>query len=167
MTLEDARQHITQWVETKLAVPSPAFNNLPPCPYSRPALTAGRVDIRCGDGAALVSTLREIARTWDDRFELIVMVCEPDTIDPEKLVVDMPQLNADLEAMDLISFFDHPQMQNPKFKVRTGNGKYLVAGIQRLSYFVKAAKPLYKKQYFAEVSKQFPVAKHVGQLSAP
>jgi hypothetical protein len=166
MNLQDVKQHIRDWVDHKLSVPSALFNHLPPCPYARPALLNNKVDIRCGDGAELVNTLAEIGRTWDDRYELILIVCEPDSIEADVLIPAMIKLNASLEASDFISFFDHPRAQDPKFKIKSGNEKYLVAGIQRLSYFVKAAKPLYKKDYFTQVLKQFPVEKHLGNLKS-
>jgi hypothetical protein len=165
MNLEEVREHVRQWVENTLSVPSPIFNNLPPCPYSREALLRNKVDIRCGNGADLLNSLTEMARTWDDRFELILLACEPHTIKPEDLIAGVERVNAMFDAADLISFFDHPDCTNPKYIVTSANGKYVFVGMQRLKNFVEAAKPLYKRQYFARVNKQFSVEKNLNNLS--
>lgn len=166
MNLAEVQQHIREWVENKLSVPSPLFNNLPPCPYSREALLNHKVDIRCGQGADLLDSITRIGETWDDSYELILVACEPDTITPEELIGGIEKLNARFEAADLISFFDHPHCTDPKYKVKTANGKYVLVGMQRLNNFIQAARPLYKRQYFARVTKQFSVAKNLTKLEA-
>jgi hypothetical protein len=165
MNLEEVRQHIYQWVENTLSVPSPIFNNLPPCPYSREALLNNKVEIRCGHGSRLLNSITEIGRTWDDSYVLILVACDRDTITPEELIVGIENANRVFEADDLISFFDHPDCTDPRYAVRSANGKYVLVGTQRLSNFAQAAKPLYKKNYFEKVTKQFSVAKHINKLS--
>jgi hypothetical protein len=155
MTLDEVRAHVKHWVDTTLSVPSPIFNNLPPCPYSRESLLRNTVDIRCVDGASLVDTLVEIGNAWDDRYELILLACEPHSMDPDALISAVEGLRAWSEAADLVVFFDHPHNTNPKYRVTSANGKYVMVGIQRLSLFLKAAKPLAKRQYFANASKQY------------
>ena len=68
MNLDEAKAQVQRWVDDKLSVPSPAFQNLPPCPYSKPALLKNKVDIRCdADGPDLLAQVAEMARSWDDR----------------------------------------------------------------------------------------------------
>jgi len=164
MDLEQVEQHIHKWVENKLSVPSPLFNNLPPCPYSREAMLKNKVGIRCVPGVELLDTIIENGKTWDDSFELILVACEPDTIQPAELIVGIEKVNKMFEAADLLSFFDHPHCTDPKYTITTANGKYVLVGMQRLSNFLKAAKPLYKKEYFSKVDKQFPVVKKLNEL---
>ncbi|MBT5926069.1 hypothetical protein N8642_04425 [bacterium] len=164
MNLEQVKQHIHKWVDNKLSVPSPLFNNLPPCPYSREAMLKNKVDIRCVPGVELLDSVIEIGKTWDDSFELILVACEPDTIRPADLIVGIEKVNRMFEPADLLSFFDHPNCVDPKYTITTPNGKYVLVGMQRLANFLKAAKPLYKKEYFSTVDKQFPVVKKLTEL---
>ncbi len=165
MDLEKVREHIRQWIENTLSVPSPLFNNLPPCPYSREALLKNKLDIRCVDGAELLNAMTEIGNTWDDRYEIILLASEPDTIKPEELIAGLEKWNKQFEGRDLLGFCDHPFCTDPKYKVTSANGKYVLVGMQRLANFVQAAKPLHKKQYFAKVNKQFWGEEKINKLN--
>ena len=167
MSPDDVRAHVRHWVESTLSVPSPLFNNLPPCPYSREALLRNTVDIRCATGATILDALVEAGRTWDDRYELILLACEPDAIPPGDLIAGVEGLRAALEADDLVVFFDHPLCTDPKYIVTSANGRYVFVGLQRLSLFLEAAKPLVKRNYFAEAHKQFPAVDHLGKARKP
>ena len=123
-----------------------------------------KVDIRCVPGVELLDSVIEIGKTWDDSFELILVACEPDTIRPADLIVGIEKVNRMFEPADLLSFFDHPNCVDPKYTITTPNGKYVLVGMQRLANFLKAAKPLYKKEYFSTVDKQFPVVKKLTEL---
>ena len=155
MTIDEVRAHVKHWVETTLSVPSPLFNNLPPCPYSRESLLRNTVDIRCVEGAALVDTLVAAGNTWDDRHELILFAVDPQSLAPEALIAAVEGLREWSKAADLVVFFDHPLNTDPKYRITSPNGKYLIVGLQRLSLFLEAAKPLVKHQYFARASKQY------------
>ena len=163
MNVEDVKEHIRQWVKNTLSVPSPLFQNLPPCPYSREALLNNKVDIRCVHGSDLLECVAEMGRTWDDSHELILVAADPDTIEPEELIAAIGKSNELLETADLVSFFDHPRCTNPKYTVTSANGTYVLVGMQRLENFVRAAQPLYKKKYFEKVSKQFSVVDHLNK----
>lgn len=165
MTIDDVRAHVKQWVDNTLSVPSPTFNGLPPCPYSRESLHRHTVDIRCVDGARLVDTLVETGNRWDDEYELILLACEPQRITPDALIAAVEGLRAWSEAADLVVFFDHPRNSNPKYQVTSGNGKYVMVGLQRLSLFLKAAKPLVKHQYFERTRKQFLVDEQLRSIT--
>jgi hypothetical protein len=167
MTDAEVRAHVTHWVESTLSVPSPLFNNLPPCPYSRESLLRNTVDIRCVDGAAVIDTLVAIGNGWDDRFEIILLACEPRSIAPDALISAVEGLRAWSEAADLVVFFDHPDNTNPKYRVTSANGKYVMVGIQRLSLFLKAAKPLVKHQYFERTRKQYLVDDQLKSIVQP
>ena len=167
MTNDEVRAHVKQWVDTTLSVPSPLFNNLPPCPYSRESLLRNTVDIRCSDGAHLVDMLVEIGNSWDDRYELILLACEPDDIAPDALIAAVEGLRDWSKAADLVLFFDHPHNTNPKYQVTSANGKYVIVGIQRLSLFLEAARPLVKHQYFERTRKQYLVDEQLKSIGQP
>jgi len=164
MDIEAVRRHIRDWVENTLSIPSPVFNNLPPCPYSREALAKNRVDIRCVQGSSLLTTIAEIGKAWDDSHTLILTACEPATIAAEELTRGIAEMNRVFESADLICFCDHPDCTDAKYKVTSANGKYVLVGVQRLSNFIEAAKPLYKRKYFEGVSKQFSLTKNMSKL---
>jgi hypothetical protein len=164
MDIEEVRRHIHDWVKNTLSVPSPVFNDLPPCPYSREALAKNKVDIRCVQGASMLAAIAEIGKTWDDSYALILSACEPETIAAEELTSGIAALNRAFEGADLISFCDHPRCTDAKYKVTSANGKYVLVGVQRLSNFIEAARPLYKRKYFEGVNKQFSVSKNISKL---
>lgn len=167
MTIDEVRAHVKQWVETTLSVPSPKFNDLPPCPYSRESLHRNTVDIRCVEGTELVDRLVDIGNGWDDRYELILLAGEPEGIAPDALISAVEHLRGWSEAADLVVFFDHPLNTNPKYQVTSANGKYVMVGIQRLSLFLKAAKPLVKHQYFERTRKQYLVDDQLKSIAKP
>ena len=167
MNADAVRAHVRHWVESTLSVPSPLFNNLPPCPYSREALLRHKVDIRCATGTGIVDALVEAGRTWDDGYELILLACEPDEIAADDLIAGVEGVRAALEAADLVVFFDHPHCTDPKYIVTSANGRYVFVGLQRLSLFLEAAKPLVKRNYFAKAHKQFAAVDHLGRPGTP
>ena len=163
MEIDDVRLHIGQWIKSVLSVPSPMFNNLPPCPYSREAWFNDKVDLRLVSASVLPETILEIGRGWDDSHVLVLLAGDRSQVTPEEIARRMTSVNVALEPWDLISFFDHPDTTDAKFRVASSNGKYLLAGIQRLGAFVQAAKPLYKRSYFDKATKQFSTEKHLGK----
>lgn len=167
MTIDEVRAHVKQWVDTTLSVPTPLFNNLPPCPYSRESLLRNTVDIRCVDGATLADTIVEVGNSWDDRYELILLASDPQSIAPEALISAVEGLRAWSEAADLVVFFDHPHNTNAKYQVTSANGRYAMVGVQRLSLFLKAAKPLVKHQYFERTRKQYLVDDQLKSIGQP
>ena len=167
MNSEAVRAHVRHWVDSTLSVPSPLFNNLPPCPYSREALLRNKVDIQCTTGADVLNALVEAGRSWDDSYELILLACDPDTIAPQDLIAGVEALRAGFEAADLVVFFDHPRCTDPKYIVTSANGKYVFVGMQRLSLFLQAAKPLFKRNYFEKAHKQFSAVDHLDTLDKP
>lgn len=164
MNIDKVRAHIRRWVDETLSVPSPLFNNLPPCPYAREALLNNRVDIRCVDGAELLGAVAKLQQTWDDKHELILLASDPATITPEALIAGIEGANPLFEASDLVCFFDHPRCEDPKYIVTSANGEYVLVGVQRLGNFLKAAKPLYKKKYFEQARKQYLDPDKLGKL---
>ena len=164
---EDVRAHVRHWVDSTLSVPSPLFNNLPPCPYSREALLRNKVDIQCTTGAEVLNALVEAGKTWDDRYELVLLACDPGAIAPEALIAGVEALRAGFESADLVVFFDHPRCTDPKYVVTSANGKYVFVGLQRLSLFLQAAKPLFKRNYFEKAHKQFASVDHLNTLDKP
>lgn len=167
MTTEEVRAHVKQWVDDTLSVPSPLFNDLPPCPYSRESMLRNTVDIRCVDAAGLADTLVDIGNGWDDRYEIILLACEPQDIAPDALIAVVEGLRPWSEGADIVLFFDHPLNTNPKYRVTSANGKYVFVGIQRLSVFLKAAKPLVKHQYFERTRKQYLVDDQLKSIGQP
>lgn len=167
LNAEEVRAHVRHWVDTTLSVPSPLFNNLPPCPYSREALLRNKVDIRCTTGADTLETLVETARTWDDRYELVLLAADPEAIAPDDLIAGVEALRAGFEADDLVVFFDHPRCTDPKYIVTSANGKYVFVGMQRLSLFLQAARPLFKRNYFEKAHKQFASVDHLDTRDKP
>ena len=147
MNLNDIQQHVHHWVENVLSVPSPLFNNFPPCPYSRAVLVNNKMDICWVHGDSLLSTIDEVCQTWDDSYEMIMVACQADTIGAEKLADGIEKLNNKFEVRDLAIMFDHPMVTNPKHKVTSSNGKYVLTLTQRVTAFTKAAKSLYGQGY--------------------
>lgn len=150
--LAEVEQHIHQWIRESLSVPSPHFNNFPPCPYSLNALVKNKLDIQCSRGTELLNQINEIGRTWDDSYEMVMVVCDRQSITPDELIAGTESFNAAFKACDLMSNFDHPDNTHPRYKVTATNGKYALAIVQRLENFVQAAKPLFERGYFKNVN---------------
>ena len=80
MSVQEVQQHVVQWIENTLSIPSTHFNNLPPCPYSHGSLAKNRVDIRYETGEMLLQNLNALAETWDDSHDVIVVMMNRHTI---------------------------------------------------------------------------------------
>ncbi len=152
--LAEAQKHVYHWVKNVLSIPSPYFNNFPPCPYSLNAIQKDKVDIRTGEGDEVIAMINDIGRTWDNSYEMIMVICDPQSITPDELIIGTETFNQEFKSEDLMSNFEHPANTNPRYKVTATNGKYALAIVQRLGNFVRAAKPLYESGYFKNVDPQ-------------
>ncbi len=151
MNDQAVRQHVEQWIQNTLKKPSPHFNDLPPCPYSHSTLAKSKLDVRYESGALLLPTLASIAQTWDDSYEVMVVMCDKNAISPDELAQGATELSKRFESLDLLVNCDHPDCADPRFQVTSTNGKYAMGAVQRLSGFVDGARPLFKKGYYRSV----------------
>ena len=151
MSVEEVQQHVVQWIENTLSVPSPHFNNLPPCPYSHGSLVKDRVDIRHEPGEELLQKLAALGEAWDDSHDVIVVMCDKQSISLDKVKEGVSRLAQELAPRDLLVNFDHPDCTDPKYRVVSSNGKYVMVSMQRLNGFVEASRVLFKKGYYKNV----------------
>ncbi len=151
MSVEEVQQHVVQWIENTLSVASPHFNNLPPCPYSHGALVKDRVDVRYEPGGELLQNLAALAENWDDSQDVIVVMCDKQSISLGEVKEGVTKLAQELAPRDLLVNFDHPDCADPKYRVVSTNGKYVMVSMQRLSGFVEASRALFKKGYYKNV----------------
>jgi hypothetical protein len=66
----EVKQEIFNWIVQVLSVPTPHFNNIPPCPCAKPALDAGRVDVRVGGRG----TIMDAVDYWPPEVDIVVVV---------------------------------------------------------------------------------------------
>ena len=69
-------ESITNWMETFVEVPHPAFGNMPVCPYARQFRLANKVKIiEAKDN--ILEKASEVAKNWDNNIEAVVVASKP------------------------------------------------------------------------------------------
>jgi hypothetical protein len=141
MNLKD---YIADWIVSYLAVPSSAFNNLPPCPYAKQAWLDNKVYITADSVGAEYKQLL-------DRYEVIIYAFDPKEISSE----DLSNLAASLSDEKIVALDDHPDHEESVGDVILNNGKYALLLVQERTKLNKARKILKSKGYYDSWSPQY------------
>lgn len=129
---------LEQWIESFLSVASPAFNNLPPCPYAKKAWADQKVNVVVNPPLLNADDLHN--------HEAVIYVYDPadkSSAELTKLAVEFNQLNPSLVALE-----DHPSEAETVNQVVVNNQKYALIFIQPRDKLEHARKFLQAKGYY-------------------
>lgn len=154
------RQEIRNWVDQVLDIPSDHFNGLSACPFAKPALDKGKVDIRIGGKHTVWDTVDYFP---PDRDLVIVCPIFADKWLPDSIESFCEQLNWGIKSDDLIAIPFIPDIEGGTEQpdVECENWDYLIDEsfpmifIQRLSELKAATAKLQKRGYYLNVSSKF------------
>lgn len=153
----DIVEEITQWSSKALEIPSPFFNNLPPCPYARKAWADDKVAIIFKKEDSY-QTLYKCISCFDDAFDLAIVVDLDNTKNPEDFHDYLDSLNDFIaegtfidEDIWLMGF--HPDDEPNELVEEVAidavtDTSYAMIFVQRLSKLQEAADKLNKKGYY-------------------
>ncbi|MHC5599864.1 MAG: hypothetical protein ACYTXC_28695 [Nostoc sp.] len=147
--INQVKQYIWDWVNNYLNVPNPDLASFPPCPYSRKVMLENRVKIQWFQGAELLDSLIEIAKTWTDDFEVVILVTDPKNIsynDTNDLITEVNQTT--LARHNLVALRDHPDVVSQLPRSSASNGKYVLIFVQKLNKLLEATEHLSKNGYY-------------------
>lgn len=150
------QQYLWDWVNNCLNIPSPDFAGFPPCPYSRRAMLENRAEIRWFHGLELLDVLNEIAKTWSDDFDMVILAADPKAISYKATTDLLMQANRMILAkQDLVALRDHPDAVSdlPRSSA-SSNGKYVLVFVQRLSKLLEATEQLSRAGYYQHWSRE-------------
>lgn len=153
----DIVEEITQWSSKALEIPSPFFNNLPPCPYARKAWADDKVAIIFKKEDSY-QTLYKCISCFDDAFDLAIVVDLDNTKNPEDFHDYLDSLNDFIaegtfidEDIWLMGFHPDDELNELVEEVAIDavtDTSYAMIFVQRLSKLQEAADKLNKKGYY-------------------
>ena len=164
-TEEAIVKEIRAWSKESLEKINPNFGDLPPCPYAENAWETDRVGISFKQTSSW-QDLTTIVSTWDDKYDLTVLVDLNYIKDRETFYQHIDGLNEAIAQGILIDkdiwlMSYHPD-DEPNELVHTDetfeaaiDTDYAMVFIQRLSKLHEAAEKLKKTGYYKEYEQQF------------
>lgn len=147
--INQIQKHISAWINDSLSVPNAELAGFPICPYSKKAMLDNRVLIQWFNSSELLNILIQLQKTWQDDFDMIILVTDPETISYKTLTDLVMNANDTLSKHDLVALRDHPGsvIDIPRSAAST-NGKYALVFVQRLSKLQDASEQLLKMGYY-------------------
>jgi len=149
-------QHIQNWIETFLSIPSKTFNNLPPCPFAKQAMLEDK--IKCVElkdiynismSSYFIAELENFSYHWPKNTEVVILGCDPTLISSEELSRAVGHANDQfLHNRGFIALEDHPNEKEQVQNTVLNNGKYAVSFLQQKDKLELARKSLRKQNYY-------------------
>ena len=140
-------ESITNWMETFVEVPHPAFGNMPVCPYARQFRLANKVKIiEAKDN--ILEKASEVAKNWDNNIEAVVVASDNLQIKNTEVHEKVQQMNKDYKSIDIVMLEDHPESKEYIGGACMNHGSLILIVIQRLSKLNKFSKGLRSTKYF-------------------
>ncbi|MEH2193497.1 MAG: hypothetical protein V7K98_12800 [Nostoc sp.] len=153
--INQVKEYIWDWVNNYLNVPNPDLAGFPPCPYSRKVMLENRFEIRWFQGADLLQVLTEIAKTWSDDIEVMILVTDPRNISYNDTNDLITEVNKTILAKEnLVALRDHPDTVSDLPRSSATNGKYVLVFVQRLKKLNEATEQLSKNGYYQHWSNE-------------
>tara|TARA_R100000664_G_scaffold2976_1_gene6958 strand:+ start:8127 stop:8705 length:579 start_codon:yes stop_codon:yes gene_type:complete len=169
MTIEETIEtEIRQWSKDFLEVVNPEFNNMPACPFAAKSWSEERVGFSYKNSSSYQG-LTTIVSTWDDKYDLVVLVDLDYTKNHDSYYAFLDGMNEAIAQgvfieKDIWLMAFHPDDEpNPLFNNEKTkevnldydlNLDYAMVFVQRLSKLCESAKKLEKAGYYAEYEKQ-------------
>ena len=158
-------EEIRSWSKESLEQINPNFGNLPPCPYAANAWETDRVGIGFKISPSW-QALTTILSTWDDKYDLTILVDLDYMKDRERFYAYVDGLNEGIAQgifidKDLWLMSYHPDDEPNELvypdEVFEGviDTDYAMVFIQRLSKLHEAAEKLKNTDYYKEYEQQF------------
>ncbi len=142
MKQEDLEKNIQSWIDNFLNVVNPKLGNFKPCPFSGSARWRAQV------GIDPLYDLLNLAQTWDDRYDVVVLGYDS-SANPEMLEQVVEQINYRcLIPIDLLALEDHPDLPETVNDVVMNNRSYALILVQRFSKIAAASKSLKVQGYY-------------------
>jgi len=155
-------QHIQEWVETFLNVPSETLNNLPPCPFAKQALITDKIVIRELKPLNHISIkdyfkaeIENYTYHWPKGKEVVVLGCVPSLISADNLEACVDETYELLADRGYVSLEDHPDHVERVGDLVFNQGDYALILIQEASKLDKARKILAKQNYYKSWPQQY------------
>jgi hypothetical protein len=148
---ESAERYIRLWVADFLSRENPALNGWAPCPYAHMA----RWSVRVGT-TDLAGDIIGVADSWDDQQDVVILVYDPRTLDPEEFTSTVDQANQSLLApINLVALEDHPDTPETVNGVVFNNQFFALIMIQSYSKLAQATRMLKRTDYYDRWPKDY------------
>lgn len=129
--------HIQHWIENTLSKSSPAFNELPPCPYAKQAWITGKVLVLENQEPY---NFKELLQD----YEVVIYAYNPTNITPDELYEKCTKITDD----EIVALDDHPDAVEKVQDVVLNNGMYALILVQERHKLEQARKILKAKGYY-------------------
>jgi len=150
--LEQAKKHISAWINTVLSEPQAQLNGMARCPFAAPALANDRVAWVLGTAAA--TDIATAIAQWQDHLEITVLVYDPAT-DAEEFSRSVETANRDCcQAQGFIALEDHPNHVEHIAGLHMNQGQYALVLLAPAAKLHKASQMLRARGYYANWTQQ-------------
>ena len=127
-------QDIKAWVNDFVSVHNETLNQIP-CPYAKQA----KVQYKFVERNIMLEA-DDMIHNWTGDYEVGIIGCPVDYINPEALKIVVDQVNATQEEFVLLR--DHPNDDDIIQNVEMGNGKYVLVFVQKRKALQEASDKL-------------------------
>lgn len=157
------QQHIHNWIETFLSVPSETFNNLPPCPFAKQAMLENK--IQCVEITPMeqismhdyfIAELENFSYHWPKGKEIVIIGCNPEYITAEELSLAVETSTARfLDQRGYVALEDHPDEEEKVKDVVLNNKQYAVIFLQDANKLNTARRALHSQNYYVNWDEEY------------
>ena len=146
LDLDQAKKHISTWIDTVLTEPQPELNGISRCPFAATALARDRVAWALGSDVS--SDVEAAIDHWQDHLEIAVTVYDP-SIDPAAFATAVESANHHIcRARSFIALEDHPAAPERVAGLSMNQGQYALVLLMPAAKLHGASQMLRARGYY-------------------
>jgi hypothetical protein len=154
MDFDKVKQDILNWVENFVEQSNPSLNGWSPCPFARRSRLENRLNIL--EGNYIFKDVNNLVLSWDDSYDVVVLVYNQDRYTVDELANYVEQLNKTYTiSKDILILEDHPDDPEIVNGVSMNQGQYILVLCQRFSKVNLASAELKEQGYYDTWSKEY------------
>ena len=146
LDLDQAKKHISTWINTVLSEPQPELNGIARCPFAAPALSNDRVAWMQGTDPA--ADIAAAIAAWQDRLEIAVLIYDA-SIDAAEFSRAVAAANAEIcKHQGFIGLEDHPAVVERIAGLDMNQGQYALILLAPAAKLHRASQMLRARGYY-------------------
>lgn len=143
-------QKVWDWIVHTLPTPSEDYNNMPPCPYARVALSSGQVLFHTSDDITSAIDIKSAASDYGELHHVLIWT-DPFSMSPDEMIQWMREQNKNHFGIWMMGMHpDHPDAELSVWE-SLGMDDWGIILVQQLHELDMAHRVLLKTQYYTGV----------------
>jgi hypothetical protein len=152
MNEEFIKEQLSEWMVNFIEKPNSLLGNWAPCPYTRQARIANKIEVQFTEVSNMFETINEQLSKLEHK-DVIIICFDHDRISPEFLQEFVVGTNTLLMKNDYVILEDHPNTPEYVNGVKMNFGHCGLLLLQKLSKLTDASNLLKEKGYYDVWSK--------------